>query len=79
MMAWEHLREETGGEPEQRDSVLAVGDSPDSTTASPFLTNLFPWRAKLLRRWVLGWEEVRALPRLNLLCWQLVGKWEGSW
>ena len=33
-----HLREETGGEPEQRDPVLAVGDSPDSTTASPFLT-----------------------------------------
>ena len=33
-----HLREETGGEPEQREPVLAVGDSPDSTTASPFLT-----------------------------------------
>ena len=32
------LREETGGDPEQREPLLAVGDSPDSTTASPFLT-----------------------------------------
>ena len=33
-----HLREEVGGDPEQRELLLAVGEPLASTTASPFLT-----------------------------------------
>ena len=36
--SFSHLREEVGGDPEQRELLLAVGEPLASTTASPFLT-----------------------------------------